>query len=317
MKAVVYCAPKELELQDVAEPVATRDDEVVLDVIAAGICGSEVEGVASGSPFRRPPLIMGHEFVGRDPGSGTAVVVNPLLVCRRCRACLRGRPNICERRELIGVNRAGGFAEKALVPVSNCYPLPSGLDPVLGVAAEPLANAVHAVRRAISALGRVPERVGVVGAGMLGTMTALVFKCHGVETVSVAELSADRWGPAVAVGASPVTKALSGKFEVVVDAVGTRATRTMAADGLVRGGLAIYLGLHDPDPGFDAQALVRNEQSVLGSFCYTDDDFIAATLLLPRILPEWISVRPITDGVAAFDRLMNHETASLKIALVP
>jgi NADPH:quinone reductase-like Zn-dependent oxidoreductase len=118
MRAMVYSAPLTLEMQDVAEP-SPATGEVVVEVRAAGICGSELEGFATQSPFQVPPLIMGHEFAGTVADTGRRVVVNPLVNCRECDLCLLGATNVCRRRALIGVHRPGGFGERVAVPERN------------------------------------------------------------------------------------------------------------------------------------------------------------------------------------------------------
>ena len=82
---------------NVDEPVS-GDGEVLVEVAAVGKCGSEFEGFASQSPFRVPPLIMGHEFAGVRFDNGLSVAVNPVVSCRRCDLCLRGLTNVCRQR---------------------------------------------------------------------------------------------------------------------------------------------------------------------------------------------------------------------------
>ena len=116
MQAMVYSAPLTLELSDVEEPTAA-EGEVLVEVETVGICGSELEGFKTQSPFRVPPLIMGHRFFpGRRLDTGERVAVNPLIACRSCDLCLRGRPNICRKRKLIGIQQSGAFAELVAVP---------------------------------------------------------------------------------------------------------------------------------------------------------------------------------------------------------
>src|SRR5262245_9187175 len=124
MRALVYSTDYELAVLDVA-PSTPRPGEVLLRVESAGICGSDVHGVASRSPRRQPPLIMGHELVGEvveagDPAAeallGELVAVNPQVPCARCPHCRSGRENVCAHRELVGGTRPGGFAEYVCVP---------------------------------------------------------------------------------------------------------------------------------------------------------------------------------------------------------
>ncbi|GAA1996615.1 zinc-dependent alcohol dehydrogenase [Catenulispora subtropica] len=145
MRALVFTGPGQMELRDepLPEPGA---DEVLVTVEASGICGSELHGFRSVG-MRKPPLIMGHEFAGRTPDD-TRVVVNPLHTCGRCPACRAGRTPVCRNRQLLGVHRAGGFAEQVAVPAGSLHALPDGLDWTAAALIEPLANAVHAWRLA-------------------------------------------------------------------------------------------------------------------------------------------------------------------------
>ena len=110
--------------------------EVLVQVASAGICGSDVQGVATRSPRRSPPLVMGHEFAGTvveaspevTPGLvGRRVAVNPQVPCGACLVCRSGRENVCAHRELIGGTRAGGFAEHVSVPIGCVHELTDDL----------------------------------------------------------------------------------------------------------------------------------------------------------------------------------------------
>jgi threonine dehydrogenase-like Zn-dependent dehydrogenase len=115
VKALVFTGPSVLEVMDVAEPQPV-DGEVVVEVAAAGICGSELHGVKTPG-FRTPPLVMGHEFAGVTT-DGRRVAVNPLVSCGECDLCRLGYVELCRKRALLGVHRPGGFAERAAVPAS-------------------------------------------------------------------------------------------------------------------------------------------------------------------------------------------------------
>ena len=115
--------PGQMELFDMPEP-DVGDDEVLVHVRSAGICGSELHG-ARHPGFRVPPLIMGHEFAGVSD-DGRPVLINPILSCGECDMCARGLPQLCRRRALIGVHRSGGFAERVAVPHRRCGRCPLG-----------------------------------------------------------------------------------------------------------------------------------------------------------------------------------------------
>jgi threonine dehydrogenase-like Zn-dependent dehydrogenase len=315
MKAMVYTAPLELKIREVDEPVPAPGD-VLVEVAAVGICGSDLQGFASQSPFRAPPLIMGHEFAGRRLDTGEGVVVNPVVSCRSCDLCLRGLTNICRKRSIIGIQRAGGYAERVAVPEVNCYPLPEGVSLLAAALIEPLANAVHSFRLA-QLYEPCPLRVGVIGAGTLGFFTALIAHDRGVPTIEVAELSPTRRDFAAHAGATKVSERLEGEFDVVIDTVGSAATRASSIELLRPGGTAVWVGLHGPETGVDGQALIRTEKRVLTTFCYQDLDYRAAVARAATLEPTGLASYPLEDGVEVFERLVAGDMDHLKTMLLP
>jgi 2-desacetyl-2-hydroxyethyl bacteriochlorophyllide A dehydrogenase len=316
MQALVYTAPLTLEIREVDEPEPVAGD-VVVEVDAVGICGSELEGFRSQSPFRVPPLIMGHELAGRRVDDGTPVAVNPLLACGRCDLCLRGLRNVCRNRVILGIQRSGGFAERVAVPETACVPLPDGMTPDRAALAEPLANAVHAWRLAL-AQDQSPARVGIIGAGMLGLAVALVALGAGVRDVEISDLSPERLATASRAGVASAGERLEGEFDVVFDAVGTAATRAASVDRLRPGGSAVWIGLHGPDAGFDGQALIRSEKRVLATFAYVERDFAAALALAAGLEDtSWVTHRPLGEGVETFLGLLESPGAATKTLLTP
>jgi threonine dehydrogenase-like Zn-dependent dehydrogenase len=317
VKALVFTAPGTLELLDVPEP-EPGPGEVLVQVRAAGICGSELHG-ARRPGFRKPPLIMGHEFAGVT-AADEAVVINPILSCGHCRPCLRGLRHVCAERQIIGVHRAGGFAERVAVPASALRPLPPGLPWRSAALIEPAANAVHAWNRARGALGAdsaTGARVGVIGCGAIGLMCVAVALSSGAERVEVSDLSPTRLAAARQLGAGAGGPALEGEYDVVVDAVGSAATRAASVAQQRPGGTAVWLGLADPDPGFDANALIRSEKLVLGSFAYSDQEFARAMTLVQEWNLTWAADYPLAAGAEIFTDLMNGGLQPVKTLLVP
>jgi threonine dehydrogenase-like Zn-dependent dehydrogenase len=154
MRAMVYTKPGTLELLDVDEPV-TKEGEVIVEVEACGICGSELHGIAQPG-FRQPPLIMGHEFSGRDP-KGRAVAVNPIISCGKCDLCVSGRNEVCRYRSVVGIHRRGAFAERVGVPESQIYELTASG----GGSWVAASHATAAVRMARSLLTPTPTPVAM------------------------------------------------------------------------------------------------------------------------------------------------------------
>ena len=311
MKALVFTGPGTIELLDAEEP-EVADGEVLVHVRAAGICGSELHGVRRPG-FRKPPLIMGHEFAGTRPG-GERVVINPILSCGECDLCQRGLRHVCPQRAIIGVHRPGGFAERVAVPSSALVPMPPWLSWEAAAVVEPAANAVHAWG---VAGGARDKRVAVLGCGAIGLFCLLVALASGAARVDVTDLDAGRLDTARRLGASAVGPAPEGEYDVIIDAVGSAATRAQSVAHQRPGGTAVWLGLAEPPAGFDGQDLVRGEKRVLGSFAYRGEEFRRAAGLVQGWDLSWISPYPLAEGAEVFTGLMNGGHYPVKATLRP
>jgi threonine dehydrogenase-like Zn-dependent dehydrogenase len=311
MRALVFTAPGEMELRTVAEPLGAAGS-VVLDVRAAGICGSELHGFRAAG-FRTPPLVMGHEIAGTAP-DGRRVVVNPLLSCGGCDRCLSGMRQVCRRRELVGVHRPGGFAERVAVPVHALHELPPGMSWQTAAMVEPLANAVHAWRLVDPDGG---GRVAVVGAGAIGLVCLLWARRAGVEDVTVVDRSPQRLTLAERLGASTCSTALDGEYDTVLDAVGAAATRHAGVAHLRPGGTAVWLGLAQAEPGFDGNDLVRSEKRVVGSFAYTPGDFVEALGAAAGLDLGWTTAVGLEEARGVFMALADGAGEPVKAVITP
>lgn len=311
MKALVFTAPGVVEIQDLPDVVA-GEGEVIVQVDRAGICGSELHGIQTPG-FRTPPLVMGHEFVGHTE-DGRHVAVNPLTSCGACEFCGAGHTQLCRTRSLLGVHRAGGFAERAAVPRSALHDLPDNIDWDRAALIEPVANAVHAW-----ALAGAPKglRIGVIGCGPIGLACLEVARHAGAGFIACADLASDRRDVAVSLRADVVGSSLEGEFDVTFDAVGTRATRTSSLERLIPGGTTVWLGLATPDAGFDAQGAIRLEKTVRGSFAYNDAEFSEAIRMAPHLDLSWSTTYPLEEGADIFTALMNGQTTPIKALLQP
>lgn len=325
MKALYYPAWDQLEVRDVAAPSA-KPGEVVLKVLAAGICGSELHGFKIHAPRRTPPLILGHEFAGEVLAAGEGVTgyrpgervaVNSTISCGTCEACLDGDPHVCPTAEVYGTKRPGAFAEQVAAPVSTLLPMPESVTPVQASLMEPLGNGVHAwsmVRR------RFPENVVIFGAGAIGLFTLQVARAGGAGRLAVVDVSPARLAVAQQLGAERAFNARTDDVlaglrdftrgrgaEVAIDAVGAAGTRELAVKAIRKGGECVWIGLHDDATTVGGLDIVLGERAILGSFAVRPRDLRVALDLLAagRIqLDPWVKTFPLAEGVDVFTQLV-------------
>lgn len=305
---------RNLVLQEVPLP-EKRPAEAIVKVAAVGICGSELSALVEPSEYRQPPLIMGHEFAGTRLDNGERVVVNPLISCGACRWCDEELPHLCEGRAIIGVNRPGAFAEYVSAPIASMVRLPDAMPWSHAALAEPMATAMH-VMRVIK-----PERrskIGIIGTGGIGMLILLAARDRGFGAIEVAELLPARAALARECGASATGQELVGEFDAIVDAVGTRATRRASLARLRRGGMAVWVGMHDDGCEIGGvRDLIRRELSLAMCFAYTRKDFEDAVDLLAKVRIEGVVENvPFESGPVAFERLLKGRVAAPKIQLV-
>ena len=326
MRALVYTAPKQVMMEDRARP-EVQDNEVEIAVAAAGICGSDVSGFLGHSRRRIPPLVLGHELVGRTP-EGKRVVANPLIHCGHCAACLSGAQNLCSSWRLLGLDRtAGCYAEYVSLPRSHVYEIPDSLSDARAVITEPLANIVHLFRIAAPA----PFfRMGIVGGGTMGSLALLAARRLGVREILVQDLSDARLRVARQMGASAAVnvsteegKAEARRFaghglDLVLDASGVGAARQAAFDLCRPGGTVVLLGMGAEKSEIDFVTSIRKEHRVVMSFAYTPVDFERSLSLLISgeiDLTPWTVEMALEDGQQAFDRITTNPGDTLKILL--
>jgi threonine dehydrogenase-like Zn-dependent dehydrogenase len=340
MDALVWLGPRDMVQRSVPIP-RLEDGDVLVEVGAAGICGSELSGFLGQNSLRMPPLIMGHESAGhvvetttgtfatgQPPTVGTRVTFNPLVVCGTCDRCRVGRTNLCRRRQLVGAHRPGAFARYVAVPATQCYPLPDHLSLVAGSLAEPLACSIHAV---VLAGVQPNQSLLVLGAGPIGLCAVAAARAQGVEQIIVGDVAPQRlsiaqcWGARTVINAreqdvvAAVQERYPGGVESAIDAVGATAVRKQAIQAVVPGGRVVLIGLHDEESVLPANYLVRQEIALTGSFAYTEADFAQAVDLLARgvVQPsaDWLEERPLSAGPAAFAELVDGLARAAKIVL--
>jgi alcohol dehydrogenase len=330
MRALVYTGKLSLEMRDEPKPVASPKLSLV-KVEAAGICGSDMHAYHGHDARRVPPMILGHELSGtvvEGDMAGQRVAVNPMITCNQCRECRHGNPNRCQSRDLIGLGRAGGFADYIAISANNLFPLEDSISATHASLMEPTAVSLHAVVMAERALTRPisESRTLIIGGGAIGLLAALVLKQKGVRSLSVAETNGPRRETLESLQCGSIYDPLTNdttpddRFDLVVDAVGSGRTRAYASQKVRAGGVISHIGLQDNEAGLDTRKLTLQEITFIGHYTYNQTDLKAALNLLSSGALgslDWVESRPLEEGAAAFKDIHTGATAAPKIVLHP
>lgn len=305
--------------------VLPGEEEISIQV--AGVCGSDISGFLGHSALRRPPLVLGHELVGRRQ-DGRLVVANPLVSCGHCGACISGAQNLCETWKLLGLGTTPGtFAEYVAVPSAQIYDVPDSLAVEQAILAEPLANIVH-MFRIVSP--RPLFRFAIVGAGTMGALALLAAVRIGAREILAVDVNEQRLATMKSLGATTVVnmagpeaiaeaQSVAGRgFDVVLDASGSAPARQTAFDLCRPGGQVVLLGMGAQRSEVNFVASIRKEHRVVMSFAYTPVDFRRSLDLLIAgeiNLTPWTVRMPLERGQEAMERMSHNPGVALKMIM--
>ncbi|MFL5675139.1 MAG: L-threonine 3-dehydrogenase [Chloroflexota bacterium] len=275
-----------LDLREVPRPVVGIND-VLIRVHKTGICGTDLH-IESWDPWAartvKPPLVVGHEFVGEvteigsnvaDFRPGDLVSGEGHVVCGRCRHCLAGRRHLCPNTIGLGVGRDGAFAEYVVLPMTNVWHHWPGVDEEVAAIFDPFGNAVHTAL-AFPILG---EDVLVSGAGPIGLMATAVARHAGARNVVVSEPNAYRRELAMRMGATlaidPTTRSLADTFaeldmvegfDVAMEMSGNPTALRSALGAMAHGGGIAILGIPTEEISLDVNQIVFNQLTLRGIY---------------------------------------------------
>ncbi len=327
MKALVYTANEEMTFRDEPAPQPEVGDALI-EIQSVGICGSDMHAYLGHDARRVPPLILGHEAVGtviQGANPGTRVLLNPLITCGNCHDCLGGRQNLCAQRDLIGMYRAGAFAEQIAIPEKNLIAVPAGMDTDKAALTEPGATALHAVLLAERSAARPisESRALVIGAGSVGLLTALILMDKGVARVDLAETNALRRNTVLQHTDCNIFDPISHPpktdcYDFVFDAVGGEITRNVSVECARAGSVIVHIGLMDNKNSMDIRRLTLQEITFIGCYTYSPLDLrVTLEKLHSGALGtlEWLETRPMTQGSSAFSEIHAGKCAAPKVVL--
>jgi 2-desacetyl-2-hydroxyethyl bacteriochlorophyllide A dehydrogenase len=288
LKAVVCPVPHAIAVE--TRPTAIRaQDEVLLKINRAGICGTDYHIYEGLHPFLKYPRVIGHELsatVIETPAScqfqiGQQVVINPYIACGTCHACNIGKPNCCMNIAVLGVHRDGGMCEMISLPEHNLISA-DGLTLDEAATVEFLAIGAHAVRR--SGIGKDVSAL-VVGAGPIGLGAAIFAQIAGAN-VTLVDRDSERLQLASAAtgilntittdadAVANIVQASNGNgYDAVFDATGSRASMEQSFAYVAHGGTYVFVGLIKDDITFADADFHKREMTLMASRNATAVDF--------------------------------------------
>ncbi len=287
MKAAVLHAPGDLRIETVSKPKITNKNEVLVNIKAAGICGSDLDRVLHTGTYKFP-TIPGHEFCGiieakgeevKDLKIGDKVVVAPMLPCMKCDSCASGNYGQCEDYDFIGSRRDGAFAEYVVAPQVNVLKMPSNVSFEEGAVVEPAAVTLHGMRKVKINPG---ETVVVLGCGPIGQIAVQFSKIMGATKVVAVDIVDEKLSEAQKLGADitvnsmkedpieAIKKVTGGKgADVTIETAGSNITQEQSLRATKNLGRILLLGTAHKDVVFPPKSferIIRGELELVGSW---------------------------------------------------
>ena len=343
MKALVLEEYNKLVYRDFPDPVLA-EDEVMVQVKAVGICGSDVHGMDGSSGRRVPPLVMGHEAAGIITEVGAKVVAwkagdrvtfDSTIYKLDDWYTRKGMYNLSDDRMVLGVSpgdwkRHGAFAEMVNIPQHILYKIPDGVSFTQASMVEPVAVAAHAVELTPISWN---DTAVVVGSGMIGLFVIQVLRARGCGKIIAVDLEDERLQLAKRLGADHVLN--PGKHEVkkevlsltenrgadvAFEVVGISDTLQTAISCVRKGATVTLVGNLSPKAEIPLQALVTQQIRLQGSCAICGED----PAVLDMIAREEVNVEailsaeaPLSEGADWFQRLYEKEPGLIKVVLKP
>ncbi len=335
MVTISVLEPHKLAI-DQREVVPPSEGEIAIQVMRAGICGSDIHILHGSNPFVTYPRIIGHEFAGivTALGSGVSglsvgdhVVADPVISCGYCHPCRIGRSNVCANLQVIGVHRDGGFRSTAVIPQENAVKISSSLGFDVAALAEPLAVAANVLWRTGCT---ADDTVMIYGAGTVGITVLQVAKMRGARCI-IADIDEKRLDRVREFGADAVinskvksvAEAVAGEMDglgpsVVIDGAGIPALLDEACGIAGPAGRIGLLGFSAAPCNVSQQEIVRKELTLVGSrlnrrFIPEVVEWLEAGKLKPSdMITQTFAAE---DARAAFDLIERNPEKTLKVQL--
>ncbi len=336
MKAVFVEDAEQVEVKDIDTP-KIQDDEVLIKVAVAGICGSDIHTYKGLHPFRKPPVVIGHEVAGevveigknvKHVDIGDRVTVEPQLGTGESEGEMTGHINYSDKRLAPGMDTwLGTMAEYFVSPESLIVPLPDSVSYDRGVLTEPLAVGVHAALKADIQPG---DRVAVLGAGPIGLLTLAAVRAKGAEQTVVTDVLDYSLQKAVELGAKEthnikedndwirkVKEKMGGSFDKVLITAGVPGIVNDSLKLLKKGGRAVTVAMFHDQQQLDVEQLQQQEKELIGCMTYNRPDteealniIEAHNIPVENVISHRLGVEQAAEGFRIVDK---KEDQSVKV----
>ena len=341
MKALVLEEYNNFVYKDFPDPKIS-DNEVLVKIAAASICGSDVHGMDGSTGRRIPPIVMGHEASGEIVAVGGAVTgyaagdrvtFDSTVYCGKCDFCKQGKVNLCEDRKVLGVSCGdyrmhGAFAEYLAVPEHILYRVPDDVSYEKAAMVEPLSIALHAANMTDI---KINDTAVVVGAGMIGLLIIQVLSISGCTKIIAVDLDQNKLDMAEKFGAiglksdanviDEILAITNGRgADIAFEAVGINPTVQTAINSVKKGGSVTLVGNLAPEVTLPLQKVVTGQIKLQGT-CNSSGEYGDCLDLISSgkvDVDAFISaVAPLSEGAKWFDKLYNGKDNLMKVILKP
>ena len=290
----VMTAPGEIVFNEIPVP-EYGEDQVLIRIMKIGICGSDIHVFHGKHPFTKYPVTQGHEVSGEVIAFGSKVkglkigqkvTIEPQVVCGECYLCRHGKYNLCENLKVMGFQTTGTASTYFVAPSNRVTALPDTMSFDDGAMIEPLAVAVHAVRRAGDVNGL---NVAVIGAGPIGNLVSQVARGMGAGKVIVTDISDYRLDLAKRCGATAVYNTKEWNFgdalidsfgpdkaDVIYDCAGNDITMGQAIKYARKGSTIILVAVYAGMANVDLAVLNDHELDLNTTMMYRHEDYVKA-----------------------------------------
>lgn len=333
----IMTKPGEIIFENVDVPVIA-EHEVLVKIIKIGICGSDIHVYHGKHPFTSYPVTQGHEVSGIVEAVGTGVVglkkgqkvtIQPQVVCGECYPCRNGTYNLCEKLKVMGFQTEGMAATYFAVDAEKLIVLPEEMSFEEGAMIEPLAVAVHAVRKGGDVRGK---DLIVLGAGPIGILVAQTAKGMGAHRVMITDISEIRLQKAMqcgidhclntgkeALGPAVLKTFGPDKADLIFDCAGNNVTIGQAITYARKGSKIVLVAVFEGKAEVDLAVLNDKELDLDSSMMYRKEDYVKA---IEMVCNEQVNLKPMVsasfcfqDYLAAYQYIDENREHTMKVMI--